>query len=279
MRSILLFAVIFSASLFSQNFQVKWTSPTIPYATYAAFTDFEKSGDVWKSRLYTIDTIKFQVMEAGYSYTPKYTYTFSAAERLAGEQVFSLGYDLTGDNIVEFYVLGWYGTTTAYRQSFKIIDIVTGNVLLEKDIANSYYSYPIVWDIEGDGQLECLVVKFAYPSYNNYTFEVYSTGLTGMNDNNKVRAGFALKQNYPNPFNPQTVIPFDLDAPSNVRVEIFDIKGSLVKTLFTGDLEAGQHNVEWDGRNNDGMKCPSGIYMYNLSGAAGTRNRKMLLLK
>ncbi|NUN10185.1 MAG: T9SS type A sorting domain-containing protein [Ignavibacteriaceae bacterium] len=262
----------------AQNFTSKWNSPSIPYATYAAWLDFEKVGDKWKSRLYAIDSNKIQIMSDGLNYTPQYTYNFTAGEKLADRQIYSLEVDLTGDNIVEFYVLSWAGTTTNYRQSFKIFDITTGNTLFEKNDAY-YYSYPILWDMDADGNLECLVTKFVYPSFTTYTFEVYNTGISGINDNGSPVGSFSLKQNFPNPFNPSTTISFELKSPDNVRIEIFDVRGSLIKTLFSGNLEPGSHQLEWDGKAQSGARCPSGVYFYNLSGSNSSESRKMVMLK
>lgn len=271
--------LLVSFRLEAQNFTTKWSSPSIPYATYAAWVDFEKAGDKWKSRLYAIDSNKIQFMADGFNYTPQYTYTFTAAEKLADRQIYSLGVDLTGDNIVEFYVLSWYGTTTNYRQSFKILDITNGRTIFEKN-DTYYYSYPIIWDIDADGHLECLVTKFVYPSFTNYSFEVYNTGISGINDNDgKPIKTFTLNQNYPNPFNPSTTISFELNNPDNIKIDIFDTRGSLVKSLLTGSVEAGVHQVEWDGKDQSGVRCPTGVYFYNLTGTTQTQSRKMVLLK
>ena len=76
---------------------------------------------------------------------------------------------------------------------------------------------------------------------------------------------FALQQNYPNPFNPQTTIRFDLPAPSEVTLVIYDMQGRVVRTLVNGRKPIGIHNVTWDGTNNAGFSVSSGLYLYRIN--------------
>jgi hypothetical protein len=90
---------------------------------------------------------------------------------------------------------------------------------------------------------------------------------------------FALYQNSPNPFNPDTRIKFALPVKSSVRLEIYDILGRSVRILIDDELEAGYHEIIWDGRNRQGGDIASGIYFYRLEAAEFLDIRKMLLLK
>ena len=58
----------------------------------------------------------------------------------------------------------------------------------------------------------------------------------------------ALGANYPNPFNPSTLIPYQLPAPSPVRLAVFNILGQRVATLVDGAQEAGAYRAHWDAR-------------------------------
>lgn len=90
---------------------------------------------------------------------------------------------------------------------------------------------------------------------------------------------FALDQNYPNPFNPTTTIRFSLPETSNVTLQIFDIKGRLVKTLVTGQVEAGVHAINWNATDNAGAPVASGVYLYRVQAGSFTKINKMTLLK
>ncbi len=90
---------------------------------------------------------------------------------------------------------------------------------------------------------------------------------------------FRLVQNYPNPFNPTTTIRFELPKSSQVRLEIYNVLGEKVKTLFNGKKEAGVYEMIWDGKNKDGMTMPSGVYMYVFASEEHREVKKMILAK
>jgi protocatechuate 3,4-dioxygenase beta subunit len=85
---------------------------------------------------------------------------------------------------------------------------------------------------------------------------------------------FALHQNYPNPFNPTTVIPYDLAAPGNVRLTVYDVTGRPVASLLNAFQNAGRHQIAF---NAAGL--PSGVYMVRLEAGGQLMVRKLTLLK
>ena len=91
-----------------------------------------------------------------------------------------------------------------------------------------------------------------------------------------------LLGNYPNTFNPYTIInfsiPFDLTN-FPVELNIFDINGSLIKTLLRDNLPAGNYLVKWFGDNNNSIQVSSGVYFYSLQVGAKIVTSKMTLLK
>jgi hypothetical protein len=89
----------------------------------------------------------------------------------------------------------------------------------------------------------------------------------------------ALGQNIPNPFNPTTQIPFTLAQAGEVSVRIYDVRGALVATPHSGELGAGVHSVNWDGRDNSGRPVASGMYVYTLTAGGNRFKKKMMLLK
>jgi len=90
---------------------------------------------------------------------------------------------------------------------------------------------------------------------------------------------FALYQNYPNPFNLETQISFDLPVNSKVSLKIYNITGQLVRTIIDRDMEAGEHKVIWDGKNQKGETVASGIYFYRLEAGDYVSVKKMGLVK
>ncbi|MGQ9559871.1 MAG: T9SS type A sorting domain-containing protein [Candidatus Oleimicrobiaceae bacterium] len=86
---------------------------------------------------------------------------------------------------------------------------------------------------------------------------------------------YELYQNYPNPFNPQTTIKYSLGQATWVRLEVFDVRGRQVCTLFEGAQLAGDHEAMLDGST-----LASGVYLCSLkvhSRQVGIK--KMLLVK
>jgi len=89
---------------------------------------------------------------------------------------------------------------------------------------------------------------------------------------------FALLQNYPNPFNPETEIRYDLPKASRVTLTIFNLAGQAVRTLVDGNIPAGSHAANWNGRNDRGRRVAGGIYFYRLQAGKFVQTRKMILL-
>ena len=90
---------------------------------------------------------------------------------------------------------------------------------------------------------------------------------------------FVLHQNYPNPFNPETTISFELAEPDFVSIEIFNTRGQKIRKLLNRHYGTGQHNVAWDGCDEQGRAVSSGVYFYRMQTAQKSLSRKMLLLK
>ncbi len=94
-----------------------------------------------------------------------------------------------------------------------------------------------------------------------------------------VPKSYRLYQNFPNPFNLHTTISFDLPAPEQVNLSIFNIKGEVVQTLVEKQLNAGIHRFEWDGTDKFHLPLASGMYFYRLESEKYSSVKKLLLLK
>jgi hypothetical protein len=90
----------------------------------------------------------------------------------------------------------------------------------------------------------------------------------------------ALRQNVPNPFNPSTRIPFAISQAGRVTLAVYDVRGRRVATLVDRDLPAGEHRVDWQGKDDAGHDIASGVYFYRLDApGAAHAARKMVLMK
>lgn len=85
---------------------------------------------------------------------------------------------------------------------------------------------------------------------------------------------FVLHQNYPNPFNPSTTIRFALAESAFVRLEVYDGRGSLVRTLVQERLGRGEHRAMFDASG-----LTSGVYYYRLEAGHTVQTKAMELLK
>ena len=94
----------------------------------------------------------------------------------------------------------------------------------------------------------------------------------------------SLLRNYPNPFNPETWIPYQLAAPADVTLTIYDVNGQLVRRLALGHQPPGVYQSKsraayWDGKNDQGERVASGLYFYTLQAGDFSATGKMLILK
>lgn len=85
--------------------------------------------------------------------------------------------------------------------------------------------------------------------------------------------------NYPNPFNPETTICYNLPTESFVSLEIYNLKGQLVKKLINETQSSGKHSTVWNGCDQQGHEVASGFYFYRLSTKDNKLTRKILLMK
>ncbi|MDD4310703.1 MAG: T9SS type A sorting domain-containing protein, partial [Candidatus Cloacimonetes bacterium] len=88
-----------------------------------------------------------------------------------------------------------------------------------------------------------------------------------------------LKQNYPNPFKNQTNFSWILAKDAPVSLDIYNLKGQKVKTLFSGMGVKGRQMAQWNGRDENNREVASGVYFYRLNTPEGVKVHKMMVLK
>ena len=85
---------------------------------------------------------------------------------------------------------------------------------------------------------------------------------------------YVLAQNYPNPFNPTTSIFYAIPKASQVKLEIYNHLGQVVKTLVNEYQQAGSFKVDFDAEN-----LSSGVYFYRIQAGNYQKTMKMLLMR
>jgi hypothetical protein len=100
---------------------------------------------------------------------------------------------------------------------------------------------------------------------------------TGVVDNG---AKNMLAHAVPNPFNPVTKIAYSVREAGPVTIDVYNVAGKIVRTLLQSELDAGtQGFVVWDGADDAGAKCASGVYFYRMNTPGFTESHKMVMLK
>ncbi len=85
--------------------------------------------------------------------------------------------------------------------------------------------------------------------------------------------------NYPNPFRATTNIEYVLKNPADIIFDIFNLRGQKVRSLAEGHCLSGTHYLTWDGKDDGGKACGSGVYYLRLKSDSHDIQRKMLLVK
>jgi hypothetical protein len=123
-----------------------------------------------------------------------------------------------------------------------------------------------------DARVNNLYYQEFHSRYRESGGELIGLGIE--NVSSEVPSGFSLFQNYPNPFNTATNIKFTVANSGEVKIQVFDMMGCLVKTLVNELLKPGTYELSFDGSS-----LPNGIYFYRLSAAGFSETRRMILKK
>jgi len=104
----------------------------------------------------------------------------------------------------------------------------------------------------------------------------YTPGAPNINPSaiNELRANATISQNFPNPFSTETNIQFTLENTSQVKVEIFDIRGVLIEEIASGKYSTGTHTIIWNASD-----LPAGYYYYTLQTGSNIYSKKALIIR
>jgi type IX secretion system substrate protein len=164
-----------------------------------------------------------------------------------------------------------YLTDQADPGTFVLIEEFSPNTPMEEysfDISNITGPGYLAWELE--------TTVFSYFSLDNVIIEAGS-GTDA--EEIFIPEITELGNNYPNPFNPETTINYGLKANTYVTLEVYNIKGQLVRTLVNNNIEAGNHKAVWEGLDDNRNRVSSGVYFYKLNTGDYTSTKKMILLK
>ena len=110
--------------------------------------------------------------------------------------------------------------------------------------------------------------------------QIYKPDSTSsVNENEFIPNTNKLYQNYPNPFNPSTTIRFSLIESEKVAIKLYNILGKEIKLLLDDNLPAGEHTVQWDGKDDEENNLPGGVYFIQMTAGYYRQTIKSVLLK
>lgn len=119
---------------------------------------------------------------------------------------------------------------------------------------------------------------FNYALPYNEILQFYDIETSIYDKDDDLPLSFQLLQNYPNPFNSQTNITFSVKHNTKVEIDVYNILGQKVVSLLNKEMNAGQHSITWEGKNNNNDKVNSGIYFIRMKADAYSSVIKAALL-
>ncbi len=154
------------------------------------------------------------------------------------------------------------------------------NAITIDNIEESYFD---ISDLEsGKSYFWRVRTKTAENSYSEYSGQgIFKVGdnVTAIEEAQIIPDKFEVSQNYPNPFNPSTMIKYGIPESQFVTLKIYNMLGQEVTTLVNNEVEAGVHNISWNGLDDSGSKVSTGTYIYRVVAGNSILTKKMILLK
>lgn len=150
-------------------------------------------------------------------------------------------------------------TNTSQQQSYIFVD----SELFEEGL---YYYWLQNTDFDGSS------------SFHGPVSIQYTTG-GGNGGAPNIPLSTQLKAAYPNPFNPSTRIPYDLAKGADVKIHIYNSRGQLVRSFPIGAKDAGSYYIDWNGKNDKGEDCATGVYYIRMQAGDKQFNSKAVLMK
>ncbi|MBL8029177.1 MAG: hypothetical protein JNL74_22335 [Fibrobacteres bacterium] len=121
-----------------------------------------------------------------------------------------------------------------------------------------------------DTSINYYIAIVTYDSLGNVSAISNVVGSKGtgieMKENSELK--FSFEGLSPNPFNPVTAIRYTLPKTakkSPVVISILNVKGEIIRTIVNNNAVGGKHYTIWNGCDDKGKSCASGMYVYRFS--------------
>lgn len=136
----------------------------------------------------------------------------------------------------------------------------------------------ILEQVDRSGEHNICYVKINLVSYSTQTVTI-KDNTTAADDDVLPAASLILNAIYPNPFTERVTVSISNHKSGSLTVQVYNLKGQLIRILHEGIASAGTHYYHWDGKDDNGRVCPSGIYFMRLADGSQSLSRKVILLK
>ncbi|HOH48761.1 MAG TPA: FlgD immunoglobulin-like domain containing protein [Candidatus Syntrophosphaera sp.] len=188
----------------------------------------------------------------------------------------------------------------AYGSGLQLVSIEQGNIWPEASLLLHTNAEGLVEvscatlgqnALEGDGNIATLVFNVVGSdteitlqpmiarSWDNHDIAI-TYGTTANDDLvNVIPLESYLGSNFPNPFNPSTTIQYGLKEASSVRINVYNSRGQLIRTLIDESKAAGTYRVVWDGKDSNNRSVSSGIYYFRMEAQDYVKTNKGILIK
>jgi len=211
---------------------------------------------------------------------------FAAGERLGPRQYLLVGQDRAAFNRVFPDVMAvyheWEFELNSSGGTIELIDL--SGAPAELVVQHIQYDNEPPWPTAPDGGGPTL--ELINPHLTEFGPENWRTsaghGTPGqLNGTDYRRGNFLLElgRNSPNPFRQTTSINFFLRQDAEIRLEIFDLRGRFVATLFDGYRNRGPHSATWNGTDSHGRFTAAGLYLCRITSGASSATRKLLFVR
>ena len=124
----------------------------------------------------------------------------------------------------------------------------------------------------------CKATPFDFDLEGTYGLTILR-GVSDVTDDPELPTATSLAGVHPNPFNPQTTISFDLANRSAVELDLYDVKGALVRRLVNQSMPAGRHSAIWNGKDDSGTRVASGVYLARFTAGPHREVQKVVMVK
>jgi hypothetical protein len=134
-----------------------------------------------------------------------------------------------------------------------------------------------VFDVAGDRML--MFGGSSYATRLGDLWELHFSRVLDAGGDATVARVSALRAPAPNPARGVTALRWSLARAGHVRLGVYDLSGRLVRTLADGERAAGEHTIEWDGRDEARASLEAGIYFVRLNAPGVSETRKVVRVR